>query len=85
MAASLLTAVGLPELITSTAAQYEDLAVALAEDPQRLARIKLKLEQNRLTAPLFDTARFTRNLERGYARAFELYHAGLPPEHIRLN
>lgn len=82
VAASLLTSVGLPELITSTAAQYEDLAVALAGDPPRLAQIRLKLEQNRLTAPLFDTDRFTRNLERAYARVVERYQAGLPPEHL---
>jgi predicted O-linked N-acetylglucosamine transferase (SPINDLY family) len=80
--ASVLNAVRLPELITSTAAQYEELAVELAANPQRLAEIRLKLERNRLTTPLFDTARFTRNLERAYTRVFERYQMGLPPEHL---
>ena len=83
VAASLLKAIGLPELITATAAQYEDLAVELAVNPQRLAAIRLKLAQNRLATPLFDTARLTRNLERAYARVLERSQAGLPPQHIR--
>jgi protein O-GlcNAc transferase len=82
VAASLLRTIDLAELITTTAAQYEDLAVDLALDPPRLAAIRLKLEHNRLSTPLFDTARFTRNLERAYSRAFERYQAGLPPEHL---
>ncbi len=80
--ASVLKAVGLPELITATAVQYEELAVELAANPQRLAEIRQKLERHRLTTPLFDTARFTRNLERAYARVFERYQAGLAPEHL---
>jgi len=82
VAASLLKAIGLPELITATAAQYEDLAVELAVNPQRLAAIRLKLAQNRLATPLFDTARLTRNLERAYARVLERSQAGLPPQHL---
>ncbi len=77
-----MEAMRLPELVTSTAAQYEDLAVALAEDRQRLATIRQKLERNRLTAPLFDTALYTKNLEHAYARVHERSQAGLPPDHI---
>jgi predicted O-linked N-acetylglucosamine transferase (SPINDLY family) len=68
VAASLLTAVGLPELITENAQDYEALALALARDPARLGALREKLATNRAAAPLFDTARFTRNLEAAYAQ-----------------
>jgi predicted O-linked N-acetylglucosamine transferase (SPINDLY family) len=84
MAASLLTAIGLPELITCTQPQYEELAVALATDPPRLAAIKHKLAENRSTTPLFDTRRFAKHLETGYSQILERYHAGLPPDHIHV-
>jgi protein O-GlcNAc transferase len=84
MAASLLTAIGLPELITRTQQQYEELAVALATDPQRLAGIKHKLKANRLTTPLFDTRRFAECLEIGYSKILERFDAGLPPEHVHV-
>jgi predicted O-linked N-acetylglucosamine transferase (SPINDLY family) len=84
MAASLLTAIGLPELIAQTQQQYEDLAVALATDPQRLAAIRHKLAANRTIALLFDTRRFAKHLESGYAKILERYHAGLPPEHTEV-
>jgi protein O-GlcNAc transferase len=64
--ASLLTAVGLPELIVQDFNQYEDLAVALAKDPARLAALRQNLEANRATAPLFNTPAFTRFLEQAY-------------------
>jgi predicted O-linked N-acetylglucosamine transferase (SPINDLY family) len=83
--ASLLTAVGLPELIASTPEQYERLAVELACDPQRLAGIRGKLAGNLRTAPLFDTAASARNLEAAYAKMYDRYHAGLPPDHIRVD
>jgi hypothetical protein len=82
VAASLLQAVDLPELITATPAQYEDLAVQLAANPQRLAQIRQKLAQNRLKTPLFDTVLYAKNLEYTYAQVYERSHAGLPPEHI---
>jgi len=68
VAASLLTAVGLPELITRSPKEYEAMALALAGDPARLADLKRKLADNRDTAPLFDTDRFARNLEDAYRR-----------------
>jgi len=82
VAASLLTAINLPELITSTPAQYEELAVKLATNPQMMARIRERLADNRLTAPLFNTAQFTRTLEAAYTRVCERYRAALPPEHV---
>jgi len=80
VAASLLHAVGLPELVTTTLSEYESLALALALDPARLAAIKAKLERNRLSEPLFDTARFTSDLERAYVTMWERQDSGRPPE-----
>ena len=60
VAASLLTAVGLPEMITRTLDEYEALARRVATNPQELALVKQKLEANRLSCPLFDTAQFAR-------------------------
>jgi predicted O-linked N-acetylglucosamine transferase (SPINDLY family) len=68
VAASLLHAVGLPELVTETPDDYEAMAVALARDPARLPALKSKLAANRATAPLFDTQRFARNIEDIYRR-----------------
>jgi predicted O-linked N-acetylglucosamine transferase (SPINDLY family) len=82
MAASLLQAIGLPELITSTAAQYEDLAVALGLDAHRMAELKQKLAANRLTTALFDTLAHTRNLEAAYSQMQARYAANLPPQDI---
>ncbi|MEP7031370.1 MAG: tetratricopeptide repeat protein [Pseudolabrys sp.] len=82
VAASLLTAIGLPELITSTPQAYEDLAIELAANPDKLARMKRKLADNRLTAPLFDTQRTAKHLEAGYLAMVQRHQAGLPPDHI---
>ena len=82
VAASLLRAVGLPELITTTESEYEELAVNLAHDPQRLHAFRQHLQQNHLTAPLFDCKTYTRHLESAYGTIVERYHAGLPPDHI---
>jgi protein O-GlcNAc transferase len=77
VAASLLNAVGLPELITTTVEQYEAIAIALATDPARLARLKDKLNENRLTTPLFDCELFTRDLEQAFVQMYERYQQGL--------
>jgi protein O-GlcNAc transferase len=63
VAASALTAVGLPELITHSLGEYESRALELAQQPQRLLELRGRLEQQRLSSPLFDTARFCRHLE----------------------
>lgn len=82
VAASLLNAIDLPELITHTPEAYEQLAVDLATNPQRLSHIRHKLEQNRLTTPLFDTLLFTRHIEAAYTAMVERYQAGLSPDHL---
>ena len=81
VAASLLKAIQLPELIASDQLEYEELAVELAHDAQRLAGIKQKLAANRLTTSLFDTPRFTKHLEAAYTKIYERYRADLPAEH----
>jgi len=83
-AASLLTAIGAPELITSTQQAYEQLAIELASNPQCLAEIRAKIARNRLSCSLFDTPRFARNLESAYQAIHDRYQAGLPPDHIRI-
>ncbi|HTI87999.1 MAG TPA: tetratricopeptide repeat protein [Alphaproteobacteria bacterium] len=80
VAASLLTAIGLPELITRTTDEYEALALALARDPGRLAAIKATLASNRTTTPLFDTQRFRRHIEQAYVTMWERSQGGEAPE-----
>ena len=82
VAASLLNAIHVPELITFTQEEYEALAVELATNPEKLMKIRQKLEKNRLTTPLFDTELFTRHIEKAYTAIYERYHADLPPDHI---
>ena len=82
MASSLLHAIGLSELITTTDADYESLALILANNHARLAAIRAKLARNRDTTPLFDSALFTRHLEDGYVRAHRRWLAGDPPARI---
>jgi protein O-GlcNAc transferase len=84
MAASLLNAIGLSELITGAQEEYEALAIGLAKNPQKLSDIKLRLANNRLTAPLFDTPLFTKNLEAAYIKMYEHCQTGLEPEHISI-
>ena len=79
VAASLLRAIGLPELVTTSLEDYEALALKLARDPALLASIKTRLAENRLTAPLFDTARFTRHLEAAYHTMHARVQRGEPP------
>lgn len=79
VAGSLLTAIGLPELVTTSLADYEALALSLARNPARIAAFKQHLQAQRLSAPLFDIARLTRNLESAYARMWDIHLAGQPP------
>jgi predicted O-linked N-acetylglucosamine transferase (SPINDLY family) len=82
VAASLLNAIDLPELITSTQEEYEALAIELALNLKKLADIKLKLAKNRLTTPLFDTPLFTKNLEAAFIEIYERHQGGLEPAHF---
>ena len=80
VAASLLNAVGLPEMITRDAAAYEALAIAIGRDPARAGALKAKLAAAIATAPLFNTPRFTRHLEGAYRMMWQRHAAGLAPE-----
>jgi predicted O-linked N-acetylglucosamine transferase (SPINDLY family) len=82
VAASLLNAIELPELITTTQVDYEKLAIELALNPDKLQRIREKLNNNRLTTPLFDSELFTHHIENAYEKIMQRYNAQLPPEHI---
>jgi predicted O-linked N-acetylglucosamine transferase (SPINDLY family) len=84
VAASLLNAVGLPELVATSGANYEDMAVNMAENPGIVAGAREKLARNRLDSPLFDTPRFVKDLESGYAQMLDRLRAGLPPEHMNV-
>lgn len=82
MAASLVSAIGMPDLVASSDEAYERLALDLATDPERLAAIRTRLDGNRTTMPLFDSAAFTRHLERGYALAWQRWFEGQEPDVI---
>lgn len=84
VAASLLYAINLPELVTTSQAEYELLAIELATNPLKLNSIKQKLTKNRLTTPLFNAQLFTKNLEATYMQMYERDMADLPPEHITI-
>jgi predicted O-linked N-acetylglucosamine transferase (SPINDLY family) len=79
VAASILNAVGLPELVTHSLAEYEAKALALARNPLELATLKAKLARTRHTRPLFDVSRYTRHLEAAYRRMWEQHVSGDPP------
>jgi predicted O-linked N-acetylglucosamine transferase (SPINDLY family) len=79
VAASLLTAINLPELIASTPEGYATLALDLAKNPARLRDLRTKLAVNRNAAPLFNSTLITRHLEAAYELAFERYLTGAPP------
>ncbi len=76
---SKLSAIGLPELACRSLDDYADLAVRLAKNKDDLAALAKKLEENRLTMPLFDTERSVRNLERAYAEMWARFRKGLAP------
>ncbi|HMI95156.1 MAG TPA: tetratricopeptide repeat protein [Micropepsaceae bacterium] len=79
VAASLLHAIGMAELVAPSLAAYEARALQLAGNPAELTALKAKLARHRDTQPLFDTARFTRNLERAYEAMWDRSQRGLPP------
>jgi predicted O-linked N-acetylglucosamine transferase (SPINDLY family) len=80
VAASLLTALGLPELITPSLDEYERLALRLARDPGARSALKEKINAHRQTFPLFDTKRFTRHLEAALTTMWERQQEGLSPQ-----
>jgi predicted O-linked N-acetylglucosamine transferase (SPINDLY family) len=84
VAGSLLHAVGLPELVTADLAHYEQQALALATQPALLLALRERLAQQRPQAPLFDVARYTRDLEALYQAMWQRHAAGLRPQLLQL-
>lgn len=76
---SLLTHAGLPELVAASLDDYEHKAIALAREPERLARLRAHLVAARSTAPLFDTAAFTRGLETAFEHIWARHERGESP------
>jgi len=79
VAGSLLMAIGMPELVTGSLEEYEQLALALARDPQRLFALRRKLEINREAGALFDLPKLTGNIEAAYARMWQAWLSGQKP------
>ena len=84
VSASVLRAIGLPELIATTPEGYRALALRYGRDASARAALKARLAANRKTMPLFDTARFARNLEAGYRAIWRRHVRGTRPASIRL-
>ncbi len=84
MSSSILSAAGLPELITHSLDEYEALAIRMASNPEQLLTMRYQLETNRLQMPLFNTRQFVRHLESAYLKMVDLYVAGEKPKPIRL-
>jgi predicted O-linked N-acetylglucosamine transferase (SPINDLY family) len=80
VAGSLLMAVGLPELVTSSMEEYQASALMLARTPSLLAELKQRLAVDRTTHRLFDTVRTTRHIEQAYVTMWERSRRGQPPE-----
>ncbi len=85
VAASLLNAIELSELITHSPEEYERLAIDLATLPKKMGSIKLKLANNLQDTPLFQTSLFTKNLESIYLKMYERYKLGLHPDHLSID
>ena len=82
--ASLLSAIGVPELITHSVEEYEGLIYELATNPDQLSSLRSKLEASRLNKPLFNTALFTRHLEDAYIQAYQNFVEGHSPRNIQV-
>jgi predicted O-linked N-acetylglucosamine transferase (SPINDLY family) len=82
VSASVLTAAGFSELITTSIADYRRLVLQLANQTSEVARLKSLLREQRGSALLFDTKRFTVNLERAFHAIWKRYRDGLAPDHI---
>jgi predicted O-linked N-acetylglucosamine transferase (SPINDLY family) len=84
VAASLLGAIGMPELITESMSDYESRAIALARDPGAIAKLKETLARNRLAFPLFDTDLFRKNIETAYTAMWRNWKNGASPAELQI-
>jgi predicted O-linked N-acetylglucosamine transferase (SPINDLY family) len=85
VAASLMQAIGLSELVAKNLEDYEALALQLASDPARLSEVRERLDRHRLTAPLFDSARYVAHLEHAYTMMYERHLSGMPAEDLHVS
>lgn len=84
MSSSILTGIGLSEMIIHSLEEYEALALRLALNPGEFKTIPQNLAKNRLTEPLFDTSRLARNLEKAYKEMWEFFITGERPRQIKV-
>jgi protein O-GlcNAc transferase len=80
VAGSLLHAIGMPDLVVGSLQDYETLALRIARDRDLRAALRARLERNRRTSALFDSARLARNIETAYRRMWEIRRAGRGPK-----
>ena len=85
VASSLLTSVGLEELITNSEKEYEELAIKIAEEKNFYKEIKHKLKKNIIDMPLFNSKLFTKKLETAYVEVYKNYNENTKPETIQIN
>ena len=85
VAGSLLHAIGLPELVTYSLAEYETVALALARDPDELSRLRRHVTDHRLTAPLFDSRRHTASVERAFEEMWRIHVSGTQPHQFAVD
>ena len=85
MAASLLNAADMKELITKTVEEYENLALDLALNSSKLTALRERLQRRIQKTPIFNTKLYTRNLEAGYQIAYERYHYSNSTQNIHVN
>ena len=79
MAGSLLEAMGMGDCVTQSLEEYERLAIALANDPDRLGELRRRLARNRSDSPLYDSERFCRSLESAYGAMCDRHRSGASP------
>ncbi len=79
-----MRSIGTPELVTSTLADYESVALTLLQDPDALPALRGRIEAARAHSPLFDTRRFTRHFESALHQMAQRSRDGLPAEHFRV-
>ena len=84
VSASQLNAIGLNELITLTNKEFEGLAIELANNPKKLQQIKNKLNNNKISKPLFNAKLFAKNIEKAYSIIYEEYLKKLPIRNIEI-
>ena len=80
----MLVAIGLPELVTRSLEEYEALALRLATEPSLLAQFRDRLQQNKLTHPLFNADSYRRHIETAYMTMWELWQRGERPRNFTI-